>query len=219
MFQGHALIAASFVLMAFGEQAARYEIPADLRSVIERTRTTKANYALYMWNEFSPARGDQMGEWSAEFHSGDLHRVETPAARIIANCRTMTGTIFYIETKKTQSGEKVAKSACGIDANEAVLRAVRVPAIETPFGRSDGVALFTQDMVRTYHVAQDGILLAISYKPYFGGRALTNWAVQVDRSVPDPAMFTEKSLKRSFVPRRYKVPANKPQWVSPNPPD
>jgi len=58
---------------------------------IALTRNTTATYSVFAWNIITRSNKPTEQEWSAEFHQGALHRVETPRDRIIADCAAMTG--------------------------------------------------------------------------------------------------------------------------------
>jgi hypothetical protein len=51
-------------------------------AVVDRTKSTRATYAIYTWIRISRLGQPPHEEWSAEFNSGALHRVETPRDRV-----------------------------------------------------------------------------------------------------------------------------------------
>jgi hypothetical protein len=182
------------------------EAAAKALTVLARTKTVTGTYALYMWNRLTPPEGPAYEEWSAEFNAGDLHRVETPHDRLVANCRTGEGYAYSVETGRSSDGAAIARTACGIDTNAPFLSAVSQGEVATPFGRADRVQVTTAQLVRRYDVSRDGILLATVYEentPEHPVR-LANWAVGLERALPEPGMFDRASLARSYVPAHYK---------------
>lgn len=184
------------------------ESSAKAMEVLERTRTTDATYALYVWNRIAIPGQEPVEEWSAEFHSGDLHRVETPRDRVVADCGAGTGTALSLATGEVTEGPQIAGAACGINANAAITGAQWVGPVQTPLGSAERVRILDREHVRDYDVAANGALLRTAYsenRP--GGRLLlTATAVGLEPALPEAAMFDRKSLERSFVPDRYKAP-------------
>jgi hypothetical protein len=62
------------------------ENAAAALKVLEKTKSTRATYSVFFWNRVDPGNRPAFEEWSAEFHMGALHRVETPRDRLIADC-------------------------------------------------------------------------------------------------------------------------------------
>jgi len=175
--------------------------------VLERTKTTGATYSLYLWNRVAPARQPSFEEWSAEFHKGNFHRVETPRDRLIADCSKLTGTALSVTTGKTIEGPSVAAAACGINTNASILSVELRGMISTKFGSTQRVRVTDTQNVREYDVTDDGILLQSTYRDRADGRLLiTGSAIDVKRDVPSPDMFSRESLARSFVPAEYRAP-------------
>ena len=180
----------------------------DVAKVIALTREMQGTYAVYFWNKITPKNYTPIEEWSAEFHSGNLHRVETPKVRVIANCKAKTGTYLKLETGERLSGSDVAKSACGINANPRIL-SKRVLAIKkTSFGKAVAIEIIDASERRTYDVSDDGILLGatISDKGKDGYSLFTNNATYLARKLPEGDYFSEKSLERSMVAARFRQP-------------
>lgn len=175
--------------------------------VIAQTRTTKATYSLYGWNTIRSADGRAIEEWSAEFHSGVLHRVETPRDRVVADCAEMTGSHFNIETGAVTTGERVARVACGI--------ADTVPAERVEFqGRRKGrfglvrrVRVVDQYTDRTYDVDARGAIVEETLKDRSSGTVLHLRARAISASVPK-GIFGEESLRQSAVPAQYRIAPN-----------
>lgn len=180
--------------------------------VLMRTKRTKATYSLYLWNRMTDAGKSTREEWSAEFHSGDLHRVETPRDRLVANCRMGTGFAFSAVTGRSYEGAWIAATACGIDSNTPLDSLAWEGTVKTSFGPADRVRVVAGDLVRSYDVSPDGILLATVYSDRGSGEAvrLVNWATGVEKKLPEKDIFSRASLKRSVVPERFKqAPARK----------
>jgi hypothetical protein len=183
-------------------------IPRDIIELIEKTRTTQSTYSLYTWNNLTPPDGRVLEEWSAEFHSGKYHRVETPRDRVVADCEAMTGTHLNLATSKFEEGENIAKAACGVNANQKILAARRIQPIETKFGAGEGIEIIDPRQVRTYYVSKEGVLLAatISGKEKDRPLWLKNRVIQLENTLPAQDIFSFESLSRSVVPERWKQP-------------
>ena len=67
---------------------------AKVEAIIARSKLTRATYAVYAWNKMQHPEQPAVEEWSAEFNSGSLHRVETPRDRVIADCAAGKECIF-----------------------------------------------------------------------------------------------------------------------------
>ena len=185
---------------------AQQETAARAAAILARTKTVTATYALYMWNRLTRPDGPAGEEWSAEFNEGDLHRVETPRDRLVANCRTGDGHAYSVETGESFEGPWIARTACGVDTNTPFVSAAWEGEVPTPFGPADRVRVVTAQMIRRYDVSRDGILLGTVLSDNSPDRTirLINWAVAVDRTLPASGMFDSASLARSYVPDGYK---------------
>jgi hypothetical protein len=174
--------------------------------VLERTRKVDGTYALYIWNRITPRDKEPTEEWSAEFHSGDLHRVETPRDRLIANCRAGTGVALSLVTGEVVEGPQVAGAACGINRNRPMISAEWLGRVSTPMGEADRVRVVDRDNVRQYDVSREGVLLGATYAENRPGRylVLTAEAMKLDSALPHADMFDRKSLQESFVPHQFR---------------
>lgn len=185
-------------------------IDAPEAELIARTRDTRATYSLILWNRIQRPGERPVEEWSAEFHAGTHHRVETPRDRVVADCAAMTGTHLEVATGKRIDGPQVARAACGIQANTAIVSARIVGKRTTRFGLAARLVVTDAGHVRTYDVAHDGALLAATISDHDGNRLLTNWATSHTRQVSGD-IFSQESLTRSVVPDDYKkAPAEEP---------
>lgn len=122
---------------------------------------------------------------------------------MVADCEAMTGTYVEISTGKMITGARVARAACGINANMPILAARIGRKQQSRFGPVVRVAVVDSDNVRTYDVAENGALLAATISDRKGNRLLTNWAVSY---LPDVEgdVFSDASLARSVVPAELK---------------
>lgn len=182
-------------------------ISSDAVALIERTRTTDATYSLFLWNRIDV--DDVLSEeWSAEFHSGHLHRVETPNVRVIANCALQTGHMLDLRTGAQKSGPEVARGACGINANTKMQSARVRGMIDTSFGKARRIELIDEADVRVYDIAASGALLRTTYAAKASPEKyiIITEARAFSTDKPDPTMFSRASLNRSFVPDPYRQP-------------
>ncbi len=179
-------------------------LTGKVKAVVDRSKTTTATYATYSWNKIV-RDGHPVEEWAAEFHTGDFHRVETPRDRLVADCAAQTGIAREVATGKLFRGPGVARAACGINTNKPFLESEWQGLVQTPFGAADRLRLVDSDDVRTYDISPQGVILASTYAKKTGGSSLDARAVAVLPTLPDPEMFNEASLDRSYVPDRFKV--------------
>lgn len=190
------------------------------QAAIERSRETASVYALYGWNWVRDEDGGARQDWSAEFHRGRLHRVETPEVRVVADCAGRTGIAIDLRTGETSSGADVAAAACGVSAHQDVLAAKWVGRRESRFGAVDMIELADSRDKRTYAIDDRGVLVAAEIFPSDGGRlyCVQNEAVAVESRLPEDDIFTEDSLSRSVVAERYRSAPATPSadlWLTP----
>jgi hypothetical protein len=208
---GYALlrpVLAAIALASWGNVRADASIPDDAERLISKTRTTQAVYSLYLWNRITPPDLAPTEDWSAEFHSKNMHRVETPLHRIIADCKLMTGTWLDVAKGEFTSNETVAKAACGIDANPKVLSARRTGTVVTPFGKAEGIEISDPFQIRTYAISANGALLAATISGNDKTRMLwlDNRATHFETKLPNHDIFSKSSLSRSVVAEKYRKP-------------
>lgn len=173
--------------------------------VLEKTKTVKATYSLYVWNRITLAGSEPVEEWGAEFHSGNLHRVETPRDRVVADCSAHTGAALSLLTGKLVEGPQVASAACGINTNASIVAVDFLGPIQSAFGEAQRVRVIDRQHVREYDVSDNGVLLRTTYSENRpgGNLLLTAEAVALEASLPDKNMFDQSSLEKSFVPEKY----------------
>lgn len=175
-------------------------------AIIARSKLTQATYAIYFWNRIERPGQQPVEEWSAEFNSGNLHRVETPRDRIIADCKAPAGTYLSLSNGKIITGSQVAGVACGINTNLRFLKIESLGRVTSRFGGADRVRLTDTDNIRTYDISDDGIILRTIFQTN-DARHLTVLDVEtvaVFNRLPTNSMFDEPSLKDSFVPDRFR---------------
>jgi hypothetical protein len=206
---GHALALLLLVLGTGPACAAEAGPQVDPRAktVFELTRNTRATYSNYVWNWVRGADGKrQGGGWSAEFHKGALHRVETPEVRVVADCEAGMGTIFFVSGGRSETRAQVANAACGINTNASIRRIEWVDTRDSPFGRVDRLRVVDDWNDRAYAVAESGALVA---SEIFSNQAdsehcVQNEAIAILDSLPAEDIFSLKSLRRSVVPDQYR---------------
>lgn len=184
------------------------EPAADKRAeaVFERTKTTRATYALYSWNWVREAGGKATPRWSAEFHRGKLHRVETPHIRIVADCEAMQGTMLDVAAGRTESRPAIARAACGINSNVELLRLEWLGRRESRFGPVDALRILDPAEERLYVVDEAGILVAAEIFPRdpAGDYCVQQEPLAVERRLPAGDMFSAASLRKSFAADRFR---------------
>ena len=174
-------------------------------AIIERTRTTRADYSMFAWNHVTPSGGEPREEWSAEFNKGHFHRVETPRDRLVADCAAGTGTGVEAGTDKVFSGSFIADAACGVQANSTIVSATYDGQTEGPFGPVDLITVSDPKNVRTYQVAANGAIVGATIRSRDGHLELEMITVALQHSAPED-IYSEKSLAESAVPEKYRKP-------------
>ena len=161
---------------------------------------------MYLWNRVTKPAEPVLEEGSAEFHTGDLHRVETPRDRIVADCRAQTGAYLSIASGEIVEGPKVAAAACGINTNFPFKSVELLPDIRTKFGIAQRVQVIDNENIREYDVLQNGALVRTAYTENRPGGSLliVTEAVLLEDTVPDNAMFTRAALTKSYLPSDLK---------------
>jgi hypothetical protein len=198
----------------FGPASGRYE-PDEankVAAVIARSKTSKTTYAVYFWNRIQHPGQSATEEWSAEFNLGNLHRVETPRDRIVADCSAQTGTYLSLPSGKLVTGPEVAAVACGINTNRHFLEMRSLGRVKTRFGDADRVRVADSENIRTYDISKEGIILRTLYQQNDSGHAtaLEVETVGLSHTLPATAMFDQASLARSFVSQQFRRNPNAP---------
>jgi hypothetical protein len=192
------------ILAGSAESAGTSSIDPEAVQVMNLTRQTKSTYSAFNWNVITPPGGKAFEEWAAEFHSGSLHRVETPRDRIVADCSAMTATYLNLASGEMENGAEFAKRACGIADHLGITNARMLPSATGRYGPVRRVIVEDSQTVRTYSVDAKGIIVEEQISLPDGTLVLDMHVVAVKKSVPQ-GIFTVESLHRSAVPVRYKV--------------
>lgn len=171
--------------------------------VIAYSRQTTQTYSLFAWNIITRPEKAPEQEWSAEFHQGSLHRVETPRDRIVANCAELTGTYLQVATGEVIEGPNVARAACGIQANSSILEARLTGSTGSKFGHVQSILVRDSKYIRTYDIASNGAIVGSTIDDLESNRLLKSFAVDLLSEVPN-GIFTKESLASTAVPEKYK---------------
>jgi hypothetical protein len=200
-----ALAAALFLVSpACGQGSAAPPEPTPLspevRAVIERTYDPSVDYSVVQTVQLTVGATTSTVT-SAEFERGSMHRVETVTARAIANCRTQDLITYLPALDRMERTPGNDHGACGIGNPEPVLSSRMLPPVTGPWGRADVIELTGRKFVRRYVVTTDGLIVAGDWTPRRPdvGFAIRTLRVAVTRGAPDPAMFEEDSLRRTYA--------------------
>ena len=197
-------LACAIAVSLLGTEACAQSLESDeAAKAIALTRETKATYSIYIWNVITRPGIATEEEWSAEFHDGSLHRVETPRDRIIADCVAQTGVYLQISTGEITRGSQVARVACGIQANSQILEARVIGRDNGEFGSTIRVLVRDPENIRTYDIAESGALVAATIDDLESNHLLKGRAFHLFDSVP-AGIFSEESLKQSAVSEQYR---------------
>ena len=215
-------LAAGLALLPAAAASSQDSEPAptiDPRAVaaVERSWATEATYALYAWNWVREENGQPRQAWSAEFHDGVRHRVETPTVRVVADCEARTGTAIDLARNETVRGTGVANIACGLSRNAQLVSLEWLGRRDGPSGPVDMVRLTDPDNTRTYAVDGQGVLVAAEIFARAGNVCLQQAPVAVENRLPEDDIFSEESLGRSVVPERMRGPLERPSgnlWLT-----
>lgn len=194
-------VALAATLILAGPAIAQDAVSPEVRAVIARSRNPTVDY-IVVHSERVTLQGRTFEQVSAEYQRGAMHRVETKPARAIANCATGDMVRYLPALDRIERFSGGDRGACGIGDAEPVLSSRMLLPVTGPWGRADVIELTGHDFVRRYVVTDDGILVSGDWTPRrpdvsFATRTLQ---VVVTRAVPDPAMFEEASLRRTFTP-------------------
>jgi hypothetical protein len=177
--------------------------PQDKRvaDALALSRETKATYSLYSINRIT-LDDEIIEEWGAEFHSGQMHRVETPRDRIIADCSAGTGTTLNLATGQRSSGPQYAKAACGVNANIPILSSRFLGKVKTKFGTAEKIEITDKYQIRGYSILANGVLAEATITVLGPPKKLrlTNCPILVTKQLPERDIFSIESLDKSVVP-------------------
>lgn len=178
------------------------------QAAFERTKRTRETYALYSWNWVKGAGLEISPQWSAEFHRGNLHRVETPQVRVVADCAAGTGAMIEVASGRTESGAAAAGAACGINSNFPIRNLEWLGRKNSRFGALDMLRVLDSGDERIYAVDRAGVLVAAEVFPRDEGTGscLQQEPLAVEKVLPAEDMFSEESLQSSFAEARFQSP-------------
>jgi hypothetical protein len=193
----------AFLVVACSPSIAEADRSQDkvVEQALALSRETSATYSLYAWNTIM-LDDETVEEWSAEFHSGNLHRVETPRDRVVADCAAGIGIAVNLVTGERASGQQVAKAACGVNANMPILSSRHLGKVKTKFGLADKIEITDKNQIRGYSVLANGALVeaTITERGPPKKLRLSYCPILVSGKLPEQDIFTSESLKRSVVP-------------------
>lgn len=206
-----ALLLASITLASCGAGDPAPKLSSEAEAVVARSKTTQATYAAYAWTKVE-RDGRMVEEWSAEFHDGAKHRVETPSHRLIADCVARVGKALTVATGEIYDDPKVAVAACGVNTNPKTRASAYLGSIQTPFGKADRITVTDAEVIRSYDITSQGVIVGGTYRVNDENKRLVleARAVAVESMLPAADMFDAQSLQKSFVPERYKAPPANP---------
>jgi hypothetical protein len=175
------------------------------KAAFDRTKRTQETYALYSWNWVKGSGLETGPHWSAEFHRGTLHRVETPHVRLVADCAAGTGIMLQVDSGKTESNSAIAGAACGINSNFPVRNLEWLGRKATRFGPVDMLRVIDPADERIYAVNGAGVLVASEIFPRSKaeGSCLQQEPLAVESTLPAEDMFSAQSLRKSFAAARF----------------
>lgn len=181
---------------------------AQAMAVIKRSKTTKATYAVYTWNIIRLKGAEPVEEWAAEFNSGNLHRVETPRDRLVADCKVMDGAHRSLADGTMKSGRTVANTACGIAYDDSIRQVSWLGKFPSPWGEVDRVRLVGLGLIRTYDVNTAGVIVSstIASEDKPGQSMLEMRTVALEKRLPAGRIFNRASLAKSVVPLKFTRP-------------
>ena len=202
-----------FLALLAGSPAFAQDLPAGVQAVIDRSRSTRADYAVVLSAEVV-RNGTRAIEIDAEFQQGPLHRVEVPAMRVLANCDTGEAYVYDVLAGHLVDRPDTAAGACGISLGvDQVISGRLLNPVNGTYGRADVIELTGTNFVRRYAVTEDGIIVAEAYVPRRADVtfSLRTLGVAVSRGRQDPAMFDRGSLSRAFASGPPSGELNNPQ--------
>ena len=189
-------------------------IASHVQSLIRRTQTTDATYALVNANEIRRDDGT-IHEFGAEYNQGDLHRVETPRDRIVANCRTGWVAHLNIASGEISHEGELSRMACGIYIGDGLRSAKVTGSRESQFGPLQQLSIATFTGTRTYEVAPNGAIVFETIADQNGKVRLITKTIWISPHLPAGDLFSEDSLAKSVVAEQLKQKASDPSNFRP----
>jgi hypothetical protein len=174
--------------------------------VIERTRDTRANYAVVS-DVFVAFDGIKPQKFrGGEFHRGGFHRVEELFSRAVADCDKRNGHQLILSLGEIESGSQVADASCGIGPFSETAKVVYLGSIEYGFGTADRVQVDDVDFKRTYDVMPDGAIVRNIWRQKSRADSLVYQSkakLYCGKALPALG-FTKSSLDESFLSKACK---------------
>ena len=143
--------------------------------------------------------------WSAEFHRGPLHRVETPHVRLVADCAAGTGTLLQVDRTETESGARVARAACGINSDLPAARPRMARPQEPPCrsGRDPRILRSDRRASLCGRRHRDTGRLRDFPRDPAAGYCVQQEPLALERRLPATDIFSPRSLGRSFAAEQF----------------
>ena len=184
-------------------------------AIANLTRTTISTYAAYEWGGAVNENGSTEEHWTAEFHSGDWHRMEGPNMRVVANCRTHVGFFYDVTKNESTDAPNAYRGACGIYASPDGTSAIRLPSVESASGRLDRIQITDQKFVRDYAVTSSGVIMASDWNPKSGLQfpCIRSRTVAVVDKLPEGVIFSRQSLALQVTPQKYVLRPVNPKLI------
>ena len=125
---------------------------------------------------------------------------------MVADCEVGTGVARVVATGEITSGPGVANVACGINTNRKVKSASWMGIVPTAFGDADKVRFVDDELIRTYLVGKNGVILDTVFAKNAPGEPveLRVEPVGLTSVLPAGDLFSEASLSASYVPEDFK---------------
>jgi hypothetical protein len=188
------------------QSQAKPAIDKRAAEVFLRTRRVSTTYAVYQWNEVADNLHTGRSEWAAEFHSGKMHRVETPSVRVVADCSTLAGFMYDVAKKQVIADPSAGAYACGINlgAIPRVLEFVR--QVRSVYGPLDVIHVIDDRDDRFYGVSAAGVIITTDYTSLKDdGHCLQGTTIALSDKLPQGDLFSEASLNETAVPEKYRT--------------
>ncbi len=184
---------------------ARALIDKHAAEVLLRTRQVSITYAVYQWNEVADNSEAGRSEWAAEFHSGNMHRVETPLVRVVADCSTFSGFMYDVAKKQTTADRNAGVYACGVNLGRRPRLLEYVKHVSSKYGLLDVIHVVDDQDDRFYGISTAGVIITTEYTSLKNdGHCLQGVTVELTDKLPQSDLFSEASLAETAVAEKYR---------------